>query len=84
MLDCKCVLTAPTFFRAAVMDTAELVWSSGTGRTGALAAGLCSGGPHCGGGLYEADDTNVASPMSPAAAVETFIPRAASCHRIQD
>lgn len=66
------------------MDTAELVWSSGTGRTAALAGGSCSGGPHCGGGLCEVDDTAVASAMFPPAAVETFIPRAASCHRIQD
>lgn len=65
------------------MDTAELVWIWGTGRTGALAAGSCWGGLDSGGGLCEVDDAARASAAFPAAAVETFIPRAASCHNTQ-
>lgn len=37
----KGLRTAPTFFRAAVMDIAELAWGLGAGRAGALAAGSC-------------------------------------------
>lgn len=70
------------------MDTAELVWSWGTGRTGALAAGSCRGGLLSGGGLREVDDAAEASAVFPApapaaAATETFIPRAASCRNAQ-
>lgn len=37
----KGLRTAPTFFRAAVMDIAELDWGLGAGRAGALAARSC-------------------------------------------
>lgn len=38
---CKSILTAPTFFRAAVMDIAALDWGVGAGRAGDLAARSC-------------------------------------------
>lgn len=71
----KCIRTAPTFFRAAVMDMAA-------GRAGALAAGSGGEGLGCGRGPSEVDDEDAAATFS-AAAMPTFIPRAASFHETQ-
>lgn len=88
---CKCILTAPTFFRAAVMDMARIDWGLDTGRAGALGAGSGREGLGWGGrGLVEVDDTATATAAATAAAgatfpaaMPTFTPRAASYHNTQ-
>lgn len=75
------ILTAPTFFRAAVMDIAG-VEGLGVGRAGVLAAGSGWEGPGCGRGLSEVDDTaSEATIFAPA--MPPLTPRAASFHNSQ-
>lgn len=84
---CKCILTAPTFFRAAVIDIAG-VEGLDAGRAGALAAGSSWEGLGCGRGLSEVDDTATTAAAAAdgarlPAAEPTFTPRAASFHNTQ-
>lgn len=76
-----CKLTAPTFFRAAVMDIAG-VESSETHRAGAFAGGSAWEGLGCVRGLSEVVDTATDAAPFPAV-MPTFTARAASFHNTQ-
>lgn len=80
---CKCILTAPTFFRAAVMDIAGMKGLD-AGRAGALAAESGWEGQGWGRRLSEVDDTATAAAAATLPdAMPTFTPRAASFDNTQ-
>lgn len=76
------ILTAPTFFRAAVIDIAG-VGDLDAGRAEALAAGSGWLEVGCGRGLSEVVDTAAATDATFPAAMPTFTPRVASFNNTQ-